>query len=157
MNIQYLDPHILEPYQNNARRHPERQVEALALAITEFGFDQPIVVGPDMVIIKGHGRLQAALKLGLTTVPVVVREITDNEARLLRVADNEAVSDQWDLTALQGEMAMLGDLGFNMQLTGFSMEEVETILAELPVATTTVEEVDPLVTSHQCGNCGYRW
>src|SRR5690242_3237673 len=80
----------LLPYARNARTHSDEQVAQIAASIKEFGFVNPILVGPDRIIIAGHGRLLAARKLGMTEVPVIVIEgLTENQRRALVLADNK--------------------------------------------------------------------
>ena len=78
LKIVYLPPGELAPYEHNAKQHPAEQVEHIANSIREFGFRQPIVVDADNVVVIGHGRLMAAKKLGLDSVPVVrADDLTD--------------------------------------------------------------------------------
>jgi hypothetical protein len=80
----------LLPYARNARTLSDEQVAQIAASIKEFGFVNPILVGPDRVIIAGHGRLLAARKLGMTEVPVIVIEgLTENQRRALVLAHNK--------------------------------------------------------------------
>jgi len=89
--VVYMAPKVLKPYFRNAKKHSRAQVTSLANAIRRVGFDQPIVVDKDMVIIKGHGRQLAAIDCGLTLVPVVVRnDLTEMQVMAARIADNES-------------------------------------------------------------------
>jgi len=157
MKVVYLNPKDLIPYEKNAKNHPERQLETLMAGIKEFGFDQPIVVDQDMVIIKGHGRREAALRLKMEAVPVVVRHITKTEAKYLRVADNEVNTGSWDATALRREMKDLSTSGFDLSLTGFEVEEQGMILTIPTHQGAGNIEVGPLKTTHECNKCNYRW
>lgn len=157
MKITYLNPAALIPYEKNSKDHPERQIAELAAAIETFGFDQPIVVDKHGVIIKGHGRHLAALRLKLTEVPVVVRDISAHEAVFLRVADNESARGDWDTHALKQEMKELAGSGFDLNLTGFELEERELILSDLPSKGAGDIEISALKTTHECGKCGYKW
>ncbi len=79
----------LLPYANNARTHSDEQIAQIAASIVEFGFSNPILVGSDGVIVAGHGRLAAARKLSLATVPVVVLDhLSATQRRALVIADN---------------------------------------------------------------------
>src|SRR5215813_11732761 len=88
----------LIPYARNARTHSDEQVAQIAASIKEFGFVNPILAGPDRVIIAGHGRFLAARKLGLTEVPVIILEgLNENQRRALMLADNRlALNAGWD-------------------------------------------------------------
>ena len=85
MDIVYVEPKDLIPYNRNAKRHPAEQVKMIAKSIKEFGFQQPIVVDKDNVVVIGHGRLLAAKRLKLKTVPVVrVDSLTDEQVKVLK-------------------------------------------------------------------------
>ncbi len=123
----------LIPYARNARTHSDAQVAQIAASIREFGFTNPILVGSDGVIIAGHGRVLAARKLGMDTVPVVVLDhLSPMQRRALVIADNKlALNAGWDEELLALELKELDDAGFDLELTGFSSEEVDLLLDEL--------------------------
>ena len=128
-NIVWLDPHELIPYVNNAKQHPREQVEKIASSITEFGFDQPIVVDKDKVIIKGHGRREASLFLNLQAVPVLVRDdLSPAAVKAARLADNKVGESGWLDDMLRVEMEMLKDAGMDLSLTGFTDSEIDALL-----------------------------
>src|ERR1035438_9717346 len=120
----------LIPYVRNARTHTEEQVAQVAASIIEFGWTNPILVGADGVIIAGHARLLAARKLKMVEVPVIVLgHLTEAQRRALVLADNKlALNAGWDEEMLRVEMQDLDVAGFNLELIGFSAEEVEVIL-----------------------------
>lgn len=106
--IELRDIGSIQPYELNAKVHDPAQVEKIARSIREFGWDQPIVVDAAGVIIKGHGRRLAALSLGLTQVPVWVRDdLTDDQVRASRLADNRVAISNIDTDILQKELAAL--------------------------------------------------
>jgi DNA modification methylase len=121
----------LIPYARNSRTHSDEQIAQIAASIVEFGFVNPILVGPDAVIIAGHARLLAARKLKLIEVPVIVlADLTPAQRRALVIADNQiALNAGWNSEMLQVELQSLDVDGFNLDLIGFSAEELETILA----------------------------
>jgi ParB-like chromosome segregation protein Spo0J len=95
--IEWRDPTSLTPYSNNAKTHPTEQIDKIAASSASFGFDQPIVVDTDGVIIKGHGRREASLRLGLHKVPVLVRgDLSVTEIKAARLADNRTAQSPWD-------------------------------------------------------------
>lgn len=147
----------ITPYDKNPRHHPEAQVEALAKAIQEFGFDQPIVVDPQGVIIKGHGRYMAALLLKLKEVPVVEKAVTENEARLLRIADNEQVSKDWDYHALKQETDELVGGGMELETIGFTVEALAELDIPEQVPPTKAPDNGVRATTHTCKHCGYHF
>ena len=130
-NVEWRDPSSLIAYINNAKTHPSEQVAKIAASIAEFGFDQPIVVDGQGVIIKGHGRLAASLQLGLKRVPVVVRtDLTPSQIKAARLADNKTAESPWDEELLRLELGMLQEQDYDLALTGFSDDEIEALLAE---------------------------
>lgn len=121
----------LLPYVRNARLHSDEQVAQIAASIAEFGFVNPCLVGADGVLVAGHGRLAAARKLGLTTVPVVVLDhLTPTQRRALVLADNRlAELATWDDALLRVELEALQDEGFDLDLTGFDADALADLLA----------------------------
>ena len=121
----------LIPYARNSRTHSDEQIAQIAASIVEFGFVNPILAGPDAVIIAGHARLLAARKLKMIEVPVIVlADLTPAQRRALVIADNQiALNAGWNSEMLQIELQSLDVDGFDLDLIGFSAEELETILA----------------------------
>jgi len=121
----------LIPYARNARTHSDAQVAQIAASIAEFGFTNPILAGSDGVIVAGHGRLAAAQKLGLASVPVVVLDhLTATQRRALVIADNRiAENAEWDEAMLRVELADLQGEGFDLDLTGFDADALAELMA----------------------------
>lgn len=128
LQIELWDMQKLIPYELNSKVHDEKQVEKIAKSIQEFGWDQPIVVDSDGVIIKGHGRRMAALKLGLAKVPVLVRDdLSPDQVRAARLADNRVAVGDIDAELLQKELASL-----DFDLEGiFDKKELDFMSADL--------------------------
>jgi DNA modification methylase len=122
----------IKPYPNNPRRN-DSAVDAVAASIERFGFRQPIVVDKDGVIIVGHTRYKAAIKLGMATVPVhVASELTVEQTRALRIADNKSADiATWDDALLASELAALEQLNIPLHDIGFSEQELTQLLGEL--------------------------
>ena len=129
----------LKPYEKNARTHSVEQIEQLTRSIGEFGFTNPLLIDETDRIIAGHGRLQAALALGMSEVPVIILAgLTDAQRRALILADNKiALNSGWDLKLLTEELADLKLDGYDLTLTGFSLEEIDGLTPVL------VDEKDP--------------
>jgi len=125
MKVEMRDITQIKPYENNPRLN-DAAVDAVAKSIKEFGFRQPIVVDEDDVIIVGHTRYKAALKLGMKKVPVhVAKGLTPVQARGYRLADNQtATMSMWDEERLPLELAELQGMDFDLDLTGFSAEDI---------------------------------
>jgi site-specific DNA-methyltransferase (adenine-specific) len=133
VNVELVEVSRLIPYDANPRIN-DPAVDAVAASIREFGWRVPIVCDEQMVIICGHTRYKAALKLGLPTVPVhVAKGLTPEQARAYRIADNQtATLSQWDDDKLPLELIELQKADFDLSLTGFSAEELEGLLAPPP-------------------------
>ena len=115
----------LVPHARNARTHSPAQIAKIAAAIQEWGWTNPVLVDEAGSIIAGHGRILAAKKLGIAEVPVMVAAgWTDGQRRANVLADNRLALDAgWDEDQLRTELAELGELGFDLPLTGFSAAE----------------------------------
>ena len=122
----------LIPYARNARTHSDEQVAQIAASIAEFGWTNPILAGADGIVIAGHARLQAARKLGMTEVPVIVLDhLNETQRRALVLADNRlALNAGWDEAMLRVELESLQDDDFNLDVVGFSDAELEELLRD---------------------------
>ncbi len=168
MSEPWLSTHIerwptekLVPYARNARTHSEEQVAQIAASIVEFGFTNPILAGSDGVIVAGHGRLAAAQKLGLDTVPVVVLDhLTPTQRRALIIADNRIAENAgWDDTMLRIELQSLQEDGFNLDITGFDADALAEIMAgeETTVDGQTDDDAVPEVPVTPISRPGDVW
>ena len=93
MEIVELPISEIKPYPKNAKEHPEKQIKKIANSIKEFGFNQPIVIDKDKVIIVGHGRFIAALSLAMEKVPTLTVELDEERAKAYRLADNRTAQE----------------------------------------------------------------
>ncbi|MGD0900936.1 MAG: DNA modification methylase [Thermoguttaceae bacterium] len=128
MKIELRKLSDIKPYPGNPRQN-EAAVDAVAASIREFGFRQPIVVDTEGVIVCGHTRYKAALKLGLEKVPVhVAKDLTPEQIRAYRIADNQvATLATWDYELLPIELSALQGMNFELELLGFSKDELAKI------------------------------
>lgn len=119
----------LIPYARNSRTHSDEQVAQIAASIREFGFLNPIIVDGDNGIIAGHGRVLAAQKLGMGSLPCIeAAHLTDAQRKVYVIADNKlALNAGWDDDLLRIELDELGEMGFDLDLTGFSLDEIASI------------------------------
>ena len=141
-DVVWRDPNTVTPYVGNAKTHPSEQVDKIASSIAEFGFDQPIVVDGDGVIIKGHGRREAALRIGLSQVPVIVRtDLTPTQVKAARLADNKTAESPWDTDVLRLELETLRDLDYPLGLTGFGDDELGALFADRTAGLTDPDDV----------------
>ena len=153
MEIQYISVDALIPYEHNAKRHPDEQVEHIANSIRQFGFKQPIVIDRDNVVVIGHGRLLAAKKLGMETVPCIMADdLTGDQIRALRLADNKTNESAWDFEALDIE---LDSIDIDMSEFGFNInDDVEPYTGD-GVKEYNQEDFDDDKFEHKCPKCGF--
>ena len=119
------------PFATNARTHSEEQIAQIAASIVAFGFVNPVLVGPDRVIVAGHARVIASRKLGMNEVPVIVlSHLSETQRRALVIADNRlALNAGWDEEMLTLELAALRDEDFSLDVLGFDDQELTRLLA----------------------------
>lgn len=117
----------LIPYAKNAREHSAEQVSQIAKSITAFGFNNPVLVDQDLVLVAGHGRVLAAKELGLKAVPAIrLPHMTAAQRRAYRIADNQiALNSTWDRKALEAELRELKDLDIDLSLLGFDLAALD--------------------------------
>lgn len=129
--IEILDVDLLAPYANNARTHSDEQIEQIARSIREFGWTNPVLIDQNDTIVAGHGRVLAARRLGIHTVPCLRLEFMDEEQKRAYVlADNQlALKAGWDFSLLREELFDLKDIGFDIELIGFDDAELNDILS----------------------------
>src|SRR5258705_13080406 len=129
----------LIPYANNARLHSEADLDKLAAAIRKWGWTMPVLVDEEGNLLAGHGRVAAAPRAGVTSIPVIVaRGWNEEEKRAYRLADNQlAARASWDFEQLRNELQGLGFAGFDLGLIGFEPDQLETVLAGLGLSGLT--------------------
>jgi DNA modification methylase len=151
--IEYRQTSTLVLYAKNSRTHSPEQISQIAASITEFGFTNPVLIDSNNSIIAGHGRVLAAIELGMDTVPTItLAGLSEAQKKAYIIADNKlALNAGWDFDTLRDEMAALGELDFDLDLTGFSTEEIaefsvtkvegktdEDAVPEVPITPKTV-------------------
>ena len=121
----------LTPYGLNAKKHDDKQVANVANSIKRFGWQQPIVIDEQDVVVIGHCRLMAAKKLGLKEVPVTVASgLTEDEIKELRIADNKTNESPWDLGLLAEDIEGLDFDGFELNFDFLTIEETKEKVRE---------------------------
>lgn len=135
----------LTPYRNNARKHSKKQIHQIAESMRTFGFTVPVLVDAENRIIAGHGRVEAAKLLGLSMVPcIAIEDLSDEEKRAYVIADNRiAENASWDPDILKIELEELSglDLSFDLEITGFEMAAIDTIIDGGDTAEKGLEKV----------------
>lgn len=132
-HIEIVAVEDLIPYAGNARTHSPEQIDQIAASIRAFEFVNPILIRDDNTLIAGHGRLLAAQKLGMESVSCIrLDHLSEAEARQLTLADNKiALGSGWDEEMLRAEIDSLRDLDSNLDVTGFSGEELDKLLDDV--------------------------
>jgi ParB-like chromosome segregation protein Spo0J len=158
-HIQQCPIDELKAYANNARRHSDAQIDQIVASMREFGFVNPILIGPDYTIIAGHARLLAARKLGLREVPVIILDhLSEAQRRALVIADNQlALNAGWDDEMLRAELAALREEAFGLELLGFNDDELERLLAAENVLGLTDPDAVPAVPETPLTVAGDLW
>jgi ParB-like chromosome segregation protein Spo0J len=153
----------LIPYARNSRTHSDEQIGQIAASIKEWGWTVPVLIDPDGGLIAGHGRILAAQKLGIDDVPCMVAEgWTDAQKKAYVIADNKlALNSSWDDDFLKIEMQELDGLGFDLELTGFGVDEMTVLFDEPDFAPGTeddqgkLDELAPKMVT--CPHCAAEW
>jgi len=158
LKIQKIEINKIIPYINNPRKN--LNADKVASSIKEFGFQQPIVVDKDMSIIVGHTRYEAAKRLDLKTVPVVIADLDPLKAKAYRIADNRLNEDsEWDYSLLNVEFTDILDNHYDLDNLGFNNDELEKFITNTKdEKLDDFEEIDnKLETSKMCPKCGYEY
>ncbi len=136
--VQEVSRTLLRPYERNAKIHGSEQIEKIAKSIQEFGFVNPVLIDREYNVIAGHGRIMAAEKLGMDTVPCLyVEGLTEEQRRAYILADNRlAELAEWDFALASEELKALSEGGFDFTLTGFD----EIGLADFDDEEKTLQE-----------------
>ena len=146
--VRMVEINKIIPYDSNVKIHDDEQIEKLANNIKKFGFDQPIVVDKDNVIIKGHGRRLACLKLGLDRVPVIVRDdLTKEEADAARLSDNRVTSSEYDIEGLQAELERLSN-DFDFKSLGFDERELNFSIDNIDIEGEFVDNIEQAMNEY---------
>lgn len=160
MEIVYKKVNDLIPYINNSRTHSEEQVNQIVASINEFGFTNPLLIDEKDNIIAGHGRLLASKKLKMEEVPcIVLPGLTEAQKKAYIIADNKmALNAGWDFNLLSLELENLKELDFDLELTGFSVDEIDGLLnTNEDIEDNDYEEQDLKENNtqlHKCPECG---
>lgn len=142
MDVKWLPIGEVKPYPHNPRKRGDLSVKKIADSLKEFGWQQPIVVDSERVIIVGHGRHDAARLLGMPQVPVVVADkLTPDQARAYRIADNRTNSEtEWDDDLLKLELVALVGTDYELKHTELDQDEIDALLADIMPTDGLVDE-----------------
>jgi DNA modification methylase len=159
MQIEQIKIETLIPYARNSRTHDDAQVAQIAASIKEFGFTNPVLIDADGGVIAGHGRILAARKLKLAEVPCIrLSHLTDTQKRAYVIADNKiAIGAGWNNELLALEFADLKLEGFGLELTGFTLDEIDALSPEVIPEGLTDEDAVPEVRPDPISKLGDVW
>lgn len=147
--LEHAPTRALRPYERNARTHSDRQIAQIARSIERFGFTNPVLIADDLTILAGHGRVEAAKRLGMEEVPIVrLSHLSEVERRAYVLADNRLAENAgWDQQTLAIELQGLIDLQFDLDIIGFEPTHVDILLDQVaeadPNAATGPEDALP--------------
>lgn len=151
----------IKVYLNNSKVHDSEQIAKIANSIQQFGFDVPIVLNKKGVIIKGHGRFEAAKILKMKKVPCVISDLSIPDEKASRIADNKVTEAPWDMALLGAELESLQGSNYNLELTGFDNIELGGILESVDAPEADDDDVefdDPTPTlKNKCPLCKHQW
>ena len=158
MKVKTIKIDEIIPYVRNPRQNKDA-IAKVSASLKEFGWQQPIVVDKDMVVIAGHTRLEAARTLGMDKVPVQIAEdLTDAQVKAYRIADNRVSQEaEWDLDLLKLELADLDNLDYDLLLTGFDDDELNGMLIEAVEEGFTDEDDVPELPDEPVSVLGDIW
>ena len=149
----------LKPYRRNPRTHSKKQIRQIAASIQAFGWTNPILIDGEEVIIAGHGRLKAAMSLGIDRVPAIcIDDMTEAQKRAYILADNKLAENAgWypDLLALELQGLIEMELDFDVTTTGFEMGEIDLLIGGSGEADVA-DEITGLDRSRAAGHAARR-
>jgi len=144
--VEYVSTSEIKPYKNNPKIHKSKQIQQIVNSISEFRFNNPILVDENNVIIAGHGRLLAANHLNMPRVPVIkLTHLSDAQKKAYRIADNKLTENgEWDFDLLKIEFEDLShlELDFNLDITGFDTADIDIMLDDSPKETKLDEKAN---------------
>ena len=146
LKVEYVDIDTIKPYKNNAKLHPKEQIEQIKKSIENFGMNDPIGIWNNE-IVEGHGRILACKELGYKQIPVIkLDHLTDEERKSYIIAHNKlTMNSDFDIDILRTELENLKELDFDLELTGFDVDELDDILGKNEEETEIVEDEVPEV------------
>lgn len=144
LKVEYVDIDTIKPYKNNAKLHPKEQIEQIKKSIENFGMNDPIGIWNNE-IVEGHGRILACKELGYKQIPVIkLDHLTDEERKSYIIAHNKlTMNSDFDIDILRTELENLKELDFDLELTGFNVDELDDILGKNEEEQEIIEDEVP--------------
>jgi ParB-like chromosome segregation protein Spo0J len=158
MQIKDQNPSDLACFKSNSRTHSEHQISEIAASIKEFGFTNPVLVDEKNTIIAGHGRVEAAIGLGLSDIPTIeLKGLTDVQVKAYVIADNQlALNAGWDFDQLKTELIDLEEDDFDLSLLGFD-DDFLSSLEEIEPKDPIFKEITEVDLSNKCPRCNFEY
>ncbi len=160
LHIEQVAISDLRPNPRNARVHSDKQLHQIKASIEEFGFNNPVLIDKDNLIIAGHGRVEAARLLRLETVPALrIEHLTSEQKRMFALADNRiALNASWDMDMLRQDMVELSalDLNADLEITGFDTAEID-LLVDGPAQKADPADLVPKLEAEAVSRPGDLW
>lgn len=165
LKIEQVTLKSLVPYARNSKKHSDEQVNQIAESIKEFGFNNPVLIDKDNGIIAGHGRVLAAEKINLESVPCIrLGHLSEVQKKAYVIADNRLgeIGGGWDWELLKLETDDLLENGLSLELIGWTDTDISRMLVsgrdtEKEAPEDFPEADESIETEHQCPKCGYAW
>ena len=158
MNIEIIEIEKVIPYARNPRKNTNA-ISKVSASLKEFGWQQPIVVDKELVVIAGHTRLESAKLLNMKTVPIhIAKTLTPEQVKAYRLADNRVSQEaEWDDELLKLELGDLSKLNFDLNLTGFDDKELNSLLTDIIDKGLTDEDEIPETPEEPISKLGDIW
>ena len=157
LKVEYISINDLKPYEKNAKIHTEEHIQQIKNSILEFGFNDPIAVWKDNLIIEGHGRYLAAQELELKEVPIIRLDgLSEKQRKAYTLAHNKlTMNTGFDLDILSKELASIEDIDMSDFGFDLDLDDIEPYEDESPEEFKQFGE--SVSTAHKCPRCGYEW
>jgi len=158
MEIKQMPINELKPNLRNPRIHPDSAIDKLVKSINEFGWTNPVLVSDDGFVLAGHARLKAAEKAGLTHVPVLELPLSGARADAYMIADNKLQElTEWNIPNLKDLLLELDTGDFDMEITGFTIDEIESLMTQFHPVELDDEEDKSKGNKTRCPQCGFEF
>ena len=159
--VSYISPEEVTPYQNNPKKHSEKQVTQIINSIKEFKFNNPILIDENNVLIAGHGRLLASKHLQIKEIPAIrLTHLTESQKKAYRIADNKLTENgAWDTDLLKIEFEEIQklNLDLNLDITGFDNQEIDLLFTPPPPADNKLNKIPYIPEKEIVSKAGDIW
>lgn len=159
--VSYISPEEVKPYQNNPKKHSEKQITQIINSIKEFKFNNPILIDENNVLIAGHGRLLASKHLQIKEIPAIrLTHLTESQKKAYRIADNKLTENgAWDTDLLKIEFEEIQklNLDLNLDITGFDNQDIDLLFNPPPPADNKLNKIPYIPEKEIVSKAGDIW